>query len=288
MFSKNNIYYLKKKFKCSIGDFSQEKFDRIAHNYEIILLRFTLNLKFKKNSKIKYIISPTTGLNHIDKKILNSRKIRIFYLNNKNFLKKVNATVEHTIYLILNLIKRRNIKIKFGFKKNYTNYISNELHNKTVGIVGYGRIGKKVAKICKAFGAKVIFHDKSKKNKTLKELFKLSDIITFHVPLNSETQNFYDLNKLKNIKKNAILINTSRGEIFNEKDLLTITKRKKLKLGLDVISNENSLNNSKNAFFKYIKNNLDCFITPHVAGLTKESIELTDNHVISKFFKNLK
>ena len=288
MFSKNNIYYLKNKFKCSIGDFSQEKFDRIDHNYEIILLRFTLNLKFKKNSKIKYIISPTTGLNHIDKKILNSRKIRIFYLNNKNFLKKVNATVEHTIYLILNLIKRRNIKIKFGFKKNYTNYISNELHNKTVGIVGYGRIGKKVAKICKAFGAKVIFHDKSKKNKTLKELFKLSDIITFHVPLNSETQNFYDLNKLKNIKKNAILINTSRGEIFNEKDLLTITKRKKLKLGLDVISNENSLNNSKNAFFKYIKNNLDCFITPHVAGLTKESIELTDNHVISKFFKNLK
>ena len=251
-------------------------------------MRFSLDLKYRKKTKIKYIISPTTGLNHIDNQIQESKKIKIFNLTNKKFLNKVNATAEHTIFLILKLLKKSNTTVKFGFKKNYENYIVNELHNKKVGIIGYGRIGKKVAKICLSFGAKVLIHDKSKKikqNKTLSYVLKNSDILTFHIPYNNNTHNLFNIKKLKLVKNRAIIINTSRGEIFNEKDLLKVTLKKNLRLGLDVISNENSFNVKKNIFFKRILNNENCIITPHVGGLSKESIELTDNHVISNFLK---
>ena len=288
LFSKNNINLLKKKFYCHFKNLNQKEFNTIVHDYEIILMRFSLDLKYKKKSKIKYIISPTTGLNHIDNQIQKSKKIKIFNLTNKKFLNKINATAEHTILLILKLLKQGNTKVKFGFKKNYENYIVNELHNKNVGIIGYGRIGKKVAKICSSFGAKVLIHDKYKKikqNKTLSDVLKNSDILTFHIPYNYKTLNLFNSKKLKLIKDKAILINTSRGEIFNEKDLLKETKKKNLRLGLDVISNENSFNFKKNIFFRTILNNQDCIITPHVGGLSKESIELTDNHVISNFLK---
>jgi D-3-phosphoglycerate dehydrogenase len=288
LFSKKNLNFLKKKFYCKFKNLNQNEFNTIAHDYDVILMRFSLDLKYKKKSKIKYIISPTTGLNHIDNQILKSKKIKIFNLTNKKFLIKVNATAEHTILLILKLLKKSNTKIKFGFRKSYEKYIVNELHDKKVGIIGYGRIGKKVAKICSSFGAKILIHDKYKKvkqNKTLSFVLKNSDILTFHIPYNDKTHNLFDSIKLKLIKDKTILINTSRGEIFNEKDLLKETKKKKLRLGLDVISNENSFNFKKNIFLRTILNNPHCIITPHIGGLSKESIELTDNHVISNFLK---
>ena len=288
LFSENNLSALKKKFKCTFINCNQSKFNKIAHNYEIILMRFSLDLKYKRKSNIKYIISPTTGLNHIDKKFKNRKNVKIFNLKNKKFLNKVNATAEHTIFLILKLLKKRNKKVKFGFKKNYENYIASELHKKKVGIIGYGRIGKKVARICSSFGAKVLIHDKYKKikqNKKLSYVLKNSDILTFHIPYSHKTLNLFDTKKLRLIKDKTILINTSRGEIFNEKDLLKETIKKNLRLGLDVISNENSFNIKNNIFFRTILNNRDCIITPHVSGLSKESIELTDNHVISNFLK---
>ena len=291
LFSKKNLTFLKKKFSCDFKNLNQKKFDILAHNYDVILMRFSLDLKYKKKSKIRYIVSPTTGLNNIDIKIQKSKKIEIFNLTNKKFLNKVNATAEHIIFLILKILKKRSKKIKFGFKKNYGEYIVNELNNKIVGIIGYGRIGKKVAKICHSFGAKIIFYDKNnktKKNKNLLYVLKNSDILSFNIPLNNETHDLYDQKCLKYIKKNTILINTSRGEIFNEKDLLKETIKKNLTLGLDVLKNENSTNKKNSQLLRYILKNRNCIITPHVGGLSKESIELTDNHVISNFLKKIK
>jgi D-3-phosphoglycerate dehydrogenase len=295
LFSKKIKSILKKKFYCKFVDIDQKEFSKIAHKFDIVLLRFTLNLYYQKKTKIKYIISPTTGLNHIDNKFILSKNIKIIFLKDKNFLNKINSTAEHTIFLILNLIKKKN-KVKFGFKNDYKEYISKELHGKTVGIIGYGRIGKKVAKICKAFGAKIIAYDKYKKfkiNNSLNKVLKNSDIISFHVPLNVETNKFFDKKKLKKIKKDAIIINTSRGEIFEEKYLFSIAKKGKVSLGLDVLSEENNnkKNNYKNKFIRLSKTNNKIFITPHVGGLSKESIRLTDEFVLEKFlkiYKNIK
>lgn len=289
LFSKIIINKLKNKFKCNFKNLTQMQFDRICHNYEIILMRFTLNLNYKKKSKIKYIVSPTTGLNHIDSKILNNKKIQIFYLNDKKFLRTVNATAEHTVYLMMRLLKKSKYEIKFGFKKNYIKFISEEINGKKVGIIGFGRIGSKVSKICKAFGAQILIYDKFKKyrsNSSLDNLLQKSDIITIHIPLKNNI-NFLDKHKIDILKKNCILINTSRGEIINQKDLLSAIKKRSLRLGLDVLSNENSLvENTSKKILNLIKNSSDRhIITPHVGGLTKESIELTDNHVIGNFLK---
>ena len=80
---------LKKKFKCDFFDISQNKFDNIIRNYDIVLCRFSKNINFFNNHKIKFILSPTTGLNHIDKKYFNDKKVKIITLKNSyTFLKK--------------------------------------------------------------------------------------------------------------------------------------------------------------------------------------------------------
>ena len=149
----NTINFLK-KFKCKIDDLSQSEFDKLAHKFQIVLTTLNINLKNTTKSNRRYKLTPTTGLNHIDKKILSSTRVKVFNLIDKSFLKKVNATIEHTIFLILNILKKRSNKIKFGFKSNYKEYIVEELNNKTVGIIGVGRIGSQVGSICKAFEQK--------------------------------------------------------------------------------------------------------------------------------------
>jgi D-3-phosphoglycerate dehydrogenase len=288
LFSKEIIHKFNKNFKCKFLDLSQFQFNKICHNYDIILLRFTLNIKFKIKSKIKYIISPTTGLNHIDKKIIESKRVQIISLQKENhFLNKINSTVEHTFFLLFNILRLYPKKIKFGYKKNYANWISRELFNKNFGIIGMGRIGKKVFKILKAFGCYINFYDikniKGKKN--LKYILTKSDIISFHVPLNNKTNNFFNYNILKNIKKNSILINTSRGEIFDQKDLLKILKLRKVSFAADVLSHENNAYKVKDFINKLKSYRIKYFLTPHVAGLSKESVFKTDNFIYKKFLK---
>lgn len=143
-----------------------------------------------------------------------------------------------------------------------------ELHGKTIGIVGLGSIGKAVARIASGFGLNIIaYTSKSKlqlppeiKKVELDELFKEADIVTLHCPLNKETRNMVDLDRLKTMKESSILINTGRGPLINEEDLAYALKNKLIyAAGLDVLSKEPPL--PDNPLF-----GLDnCFITPHIA-----------------------
>ena len=287
LFSKNILDTFKKKFKCRIQDLNQKQFDNLCHNYEIVLLRFTHKLKFKKKSKIKFIITPTTGLNHIDEKYFNSNVKIISLRGEYRFLSKINSTIEHTFYLLFNIIRQYPNKYKFGPKKNYKRYLSTELNDKTLGIVGMGRIGKKVRKIARSFGAKVVFYDtRNIPGKiSLKNLLKISDIISFHINLSKKNYRLFDYKILSAIKEKSIILNTSRGEIFNQTDLLKILKEKKILFASDVLADENNENRTKN-FLKDLKRlNINYFITPHVAGLSIESIYKTDKFIYKKFIK---
>lgn len=149
-----------------------------------------------------------------------------------------------------------------------------ELAGKTLGIIGFGRIGQKVAEIAKAFGMNVIFQNRSPKinipvgmkQKTLNEVFAESDFISLNCPLSAENNAFVNQSLLQTMKPTAILINTGRGGLINETDLA-----KALNTGiiagacLDVLSTEppsaqNPLISAKN-----------CFITPHIAWATFEA-----------------
>ena len=98
---------LSKRFKCKFSTMNNSEFNKICHNYEIILMRFNNIIKYKKDTKIKFILCPTTATEHIDDKFFKDKKIRIFTLKNKvNFLRNIRATVEFTIFLILFFFKK--------------------------------------------------------------------------------------------------------------------------------------------------------------------------------------
>ena len=273
---------LSKRFKCNFSDLLQKSFDKVVSDHEIVLCRFSKNIKYFNNHKIRYILSPTTGTNHIDRKFLQDKKVKIITLKNEfSFLKDIHASSELTVLLILYFLRKIN-KIK-NHKKIIQ--IGNEISGKKIGIIGYGRIGRKVSKILSSFGAKIFFHDKKKiKNKKpLNFILKNCDIISIHIPLNTSNEKFLDKQKIDKIKKNSLLVNTSRGEIVDENYLINKLKKNKLSYATDVISKENDSKKNKLINLELKIDNL--VITPHIGGLTEESIKKTDIFILKKFLK---
>ena len=180
---------------------------------------------------------------------------------------------------------------------DYIPYIGRQINHITIGVVGYGRLGKLFARYCKAFGAKVLIFDpyKSVKNKqyeqvSINKLLKNSDVISFHVHVNDETIEMVDEIWFKQMKSEIVLVNTSRGEIINEKHLIEFLKKNENAFyATDVIANE--IKGKIDSPFKNwgIKSNR-VLITPHIGGMTKEAQEIAYNaaaEMLKKGFSDL-
>lgn len=205
------------------------------------------------------------------------------------------AVAELTIALIFLLLKKI-CKLDSKLKKNCWNpEIGNMLSGKTVGIVGLGRIGKKVTSFLKPFNVKIIAFDVApekvfvKENNIeivpFKELLEKSDIITIHVPYTEETKNLIDKNSLEKMKETALLINTARGGIINEDDLYNALKDNIIAgAAIDVFKHEPDVGKLKK---------LDNIIlTPHIATYTVETrkemeLEATKNLIHGLKEKNI-
>ncbi len=224
----------------------------------------------EKCPNLKYIGLCATGYNNIDLEAANRLGITVC-----NVPAYSNAAVAQQVFsFILRYSNRTSAYNRFvhdgGWIKSETFsafvYPITELAGKTLGIVGYGQIGRSVANIAKAFDMKVIVNtrtakqDGSVKFVGLKELLEESDFITLHCPLTPETKELINLDALKLCKKEAVLINTSRGAVINEADLAYALNNDIIAgAGLDVLCEEpmlpdNPLLNAKN-----------CIITPHIA-----------------------
>lgn len=224
----------------------------------------------EKCPNLKYIGLCATGYNNID--VEAATRLGITVCNAPAYS---NAAVAQQVFsFILRFSNRTSAYNRFvhdgGWIKSETfsafEYPITELAGKTLGIVGYGRIGRAVANIAHAFDMNVIVNtrtakqDSSVKFTGLKELLESSDYITLHCPLTPETNGIIDLAALKCCKKSAVLINTSRGAVINEADLAYALNNDIIAgAGLDVLceepmSAENPLLNAKN-----------CIITPHIA-----------------------
>ena len=162
---------------------------------------------------------------------------------------------------------------KFQEKGNLPNYF--ELYNKKILILGFGRIGKALAKRCSGFEMEIYVHDpflsdeEIKNNKCIpinkEEGFKIADYISIHLPLNSETKDLISYEQFESFKSNLILINTARGGIVNENALFDALKNKKiLAAGLDVFETEPPI---ENHMLFSLQNTL---LTPHNSALTLE------------------
>ena len=246
---------------------------------------------------LKFIASGTTGLDHIDLDYCKAKGIDVISLKGETeFLQDVHATAEHTFGLILSLVRRIPFAHNDVCNGNWNReaWQGVELYGKTLGIVGLGRVGKQVAKFAEAFGMKVIWHDPYikqappntipdyyKVDRTLECLFRESDIVTVHVPLNPETTGMFGYQQFALMKSSALFINTSRGAVVNESNLLNALEYGIIAgVALDVSANEPGISPSMQVYLKYTEKNI--IVTPHISGNTVESRAKTQCFIANK------
>ncbi|MCX8169898.1 MAG: hydroxyacid dehydrogenase, partial [Candidatus Methanomethyliaceae archaeon] len=230
---------------------TNEDLKKIINNYDILIVRGRIKVTrdiIENATNLKLIGRVGVGLDNIDVEAAERRGIKVINTPQMSTI----AVAELTISLILNLLRgtyRAIESMKKGLWEKKSLY-GNELFNKTLGIIGFGRIGKAVAERAKAFGMKVIVYDifmdqeslermKVTRASSLEELLRLSDIISLHVPLTKDTKHLINSSTIALMRTGAYIINTSRGEIINTKDLLEALKSGKLAgAALDVFENE--------------------------------------------------
>jgi D-3-phosphoglycerate dehydrogenase / 2-oxoglutarate reductase len=267
-------YLDKKKLKKIIS-----QFDGLVPNARIPIDKNIIETA----TNLKAIYQPSLGYEHIDTITLKKKRILFGCLAfDKKFKKSLWSTAEHTLTLILSLIKKfhqANYRVtNFGEWDNRKYHIQ-DLQGKIIGIIGLGNIGSKVAKLSSYFGANILVHDpyiNSKKYKlvSLNELCSKSDIITLHVPYSKDTKNLISKKQLIKMKNNVCLVNTSRGGIVNEKDLKNFIKNNKnFMYGADVLEEESPFGVKNNSLVKLSKIYKNIFITPHIGGSSFQYME---------------
>ena len=231
---------------------------------------------FKSAPKLKLVQMLSAGYDNAD---IEAALISGVPVSNNGGANSV-AVSEHAIMLMLAVSRKlpwQHASVRAGqWTGNDTPRVF-ELRGKTVGIVGLGAIGKKVSRLVNAFGTQIVYYDIERltedqednldvKFRLLDELLETADIVTLHVPLNESTRHLIDADRLKRMKESAILINTSRGPVVDEKALHeSLAKHQILGAGLDVFDAEPPL--TDNPLFT-----LDnVVLTPHLAGPTFES-----------------
>ncbi len=244
--------------------------------------------KFKN---LKAIATRSTGLDHIDLDYCKKNKIKILSVPHYG----TTTVAEFTFTLLLALIRKLadGKEMLSESRIQQCELCGNDLAGKTIGIIGLGDIGNRVAKIANGFGMKVLGHDPFLKKKLgvklvkLNTLLKNSDVISLHCPATEKTKNLLDFSSFELMKKGAIIINTARGQLIETKALYDAILNKKISgAGLDVANEEYFLfsNPTLNDIEKLTKEELEIaflnqkllqmeevIITPHMAFNTKEA-----------------
>lgn len=223
---------------------------------------------------LEVIVTCTSGFDHIDLTETKKRNITVMFTPEANQI----SAAELTWALILSCARHVPQAHKEMKAKNWArdNFAGLELSGKTMGIVGLGRIGSRVAKMAAAFGMQVLafdpycedsaFTDTLAERASYDELLKQADVISFHVPSTKETKHMFNRIQIEMISPTAIIINTSRGSVIHEDDLAEALLENKIKAaGLDVFEREPLDRNSK-----LLKCN-NVILTPHLGAFTEEA-----------------
>jgi len=261
---------------------------------------FMLDEEVLENSNIKVINTCSTGLNHIDLQyVLGEKNIEVWSLKEDfELINDLPSTAELSFGLMMSLLR----KIPEGFdsvkkgKWDYEPLIGRQIKGLTIGIIGFGRLGKITAELFKGWGVNILVNDPyvetfEYEQVEIKKLQEKSDVVFLHLHANEETRNMVDREFLSNMKKGAILINTSRGELVDEKEIIkSLHSRDELGgYGTDVIRDEfGNVKNSKliefaNSRYPEIMGSDRIVITPHVGGMTWEGQTKAYKWAVDKF-----
>lgn len=256
--------------------------DHVCRDAEIISISIESQVTKKlldEFPQVKYILTRSTGYDNID--VVAARKKRIKVSNIPNYATE--SVAEFTLALILALSRKIIQSSERTEKSDFsrTSLTGFDLKEKTIGIVGYGNIGKRVASLAHAFGMSVMVYDVSFTKhdfsqpiiyaETLSDLLKNSDIITLHVPYSTSTHHLINQENIRDIKQGSLLINTARGGIIDTKALLYALDQGILQgAGIDVLEPEANLDitqaNRKLIHYKNV------IITPHNAFNSQDAI----------------
>lgn len=274
-------------FKCIDGTtLPREQCFDLLHEIEglVVRSRFPMDEEFLSHApNLRFIARSGAGMENIDLDYTSDKNIICFNAPEGNR----NAVGEHALGMLLSLFNnlcRGNNEVRKGIWKREENR-GVELDGKTVGIIGYGNNGSAFAKKLSGFDVDVIAYDKYKMNfsdqfvreVSMDELFKKSDIVSFHIPQNEETVFMADKSFFKRFKRPFYVINLARGKIIRTSALLEGLKDKTI-LGacLDVLefekaSFEKTLTADENSEFKSLLEMDNVLFSPHVGGWTHES-----------------
>lgn len=255
---------------------------------------YILDEEVFQNSNIKIINTASTGTNHIDKVYCKNNNIKIFSLTKDyDLINQLTSTSELAFGLMISLLR----KIPFSFDSvknyewNYEKYIGRQVKDFNLGVIGYGRLGKMMVNYGLAFGMNVYVYDpyqnveiENVNQVMLNELLINSDVVSLHVHVTDETRKIVNQNFIDKMKNNSYLINTSRGELVDESEILKNLENGKLAgYGTDVIADEFDdikksilIESSKNEKYNIV-------ITPHIGGMTYEGQNKAFYHAMNKF-----
>ncbi|MEM1579825.1 MAG: hydroxyacid dehydrogenase [Nitrososphaerota archaeon] len=274
-------------------EISREKLLEIIHEYDAMIVRDRTKITYEildKASKLKIIVRAGSGLDNIDVEHALKKDIKVF--NTPDAVS--DSVAELTIGLMI-MLSRKLYQAVDSLKKGLwlkNNLMGFELSGKTVGIIGVGRIGSRVAKIAKALNMKILLYDIVKVSEDLvrevggvqvdlETLLRESDYVTLHVPLTPETEKMIGERELKIMKKTAFLINTARGKIVDSEALYkALIERWIAGVALDVYEVEPPLN------LKLLQlDNVVC--TPHIGAQTIEARRKASILAVKTLLENL-
>ncbi|NML69555.1 hydroxyacid dehydrogenase [Chryseobacterium sp. RP-3-3] len=273
---------------------SYDEVCRKIENYDGIIIRSRIPLDknfLEKGKNLKFIARVGAGMENIDIPV--AEKLGIQLINSPEGNR--DSVAEHVVGMLLILMNRLFIasqEVKNGIWKREENR-GDELLGKTVGLIGYGNMGKATAKRFSGFGCKVIFHDilpglsdEYATQVSLEELKQSADILSLHIPLTSETHYLVDEKFISAMEKDFYFVNTARGKNVETKYLVEALKSGKVKGAcLDVLEYEKaSFENleTENGDLQYLLESEKTIVTPHIAGWTHQSKEKLAQVIVDK------
>jgi D-3-phosphoglycerate dehydrogenase len=292
-FALEALVALKNNKNFNVENYTEE--NSATANALIIRSKFKITDEIlKKSPNLKLIVTCTSGFDHIDLKATSNNKITVMFTPDAN----VTSAAELTWTLLMaanRKVAAANKDLKSGLW-NRDNHLSTELAHKTLGIVGLGRIGSKVAKFAKAFSMDVIAFDPyvepaafekiDAERVSYEEILKRSDFLSFHVPATKETNNMFNRSHYEYTSPELILINTSRGSVVVEDDLALALNENKIRFAaLDVFQKEPLSKESKLLKCQNI------LLTPHLGAYTEEAFLKASQEaasLVTNFFENNK
>ncbi len=252
----------------------------LSHNIDTIVCNpnqqtYKIDKELLNNTNVSTINSCSTGLNHIDLDYCKENNIKIqCHKNDYELINQLPSTSELAFGLMVSLLRNipecNNHVSRYNW--DYTQFMGRQIKDLKIGIIGYGRLGKMMDGYCKAFGAQTFIYDPyiNTPQTSLKQIFQICDVISLHVHVTDETKYMINKDLLGLTQKDLYIINTSRGEIVNELDIVDALNTKKLTgYGTDVIENEFD-DITKSPIIKAMDEGKNIIATPHIGGMTIE------------------